>query len=390
MKKYYDIVTKILESDMRSLPLITVFFLMGLFNPVKVVASTMLPADYYAISLPFEETAGATLGKTTLQQQVDEKSQQAMTLLLRRITGNERLLNSTLGANYIKQAKSWLSNYNLTPRYEDGVAVGKNLVFNFDAQKLNADFKNRNVKIWPNSQRSTTLVMGSFVQRGSLQKLTDELLNYRIDIDFRDYPQRLRLPIKLPQTTKNWIFPVEPEQTKLIIQELLIANNLKQLLSFKLVAQTAGQYQLDWYLFSLTGAVLAKNSISGPNRQELMQSMFNQVMDFFVKQSSIKLVKKNHLIVAVSGIPNGDSVALLERELQAQQPMIRQAQLTSIDNTAAEFDIEYQGDIEVLLNWLRNWPRVEGLNNVSQQRLQGRFVDIPVAVETTLPVGEQL
>jgi len=247
---------------MRSLQLLIAFLGFCVFQAVYASSSTLIPNDYYSVTLPYELGA-----EQAMDAKLEEQAQVAMQTLLMRLTGQQRFVKSGLGQKYIAQAKGWLANYNIKPRYEDGVVIGKNIQFHFDVERLKKAFAKQHVKLWAVQQRPSTLVMGTFVQQGRLQKLTSELLDYRIDIDFRDHPENIRLPYFLPETTKNWVFPVDPAGNRAVIQENLLANEQQNLLSFKLIAKGNGLYELDWYLFNLSGVVLKSQSDSGQDRQ---------------------------------------------------------------------------------------------------------------------------
>lgn len=363
---------------MRTLQLFLAFFLLSLVQVTHAVQSTAVPASFFEVTLPFEREPNQTE-----QALFDEQIKQAMSLLLLRLTGQPRFVESGVGQRYIQQANGWLTNFNVKPRFEDGVEVGKNIAYRFDANRLTQAFVKQYVKLWPLAERPKTLVMGSFVQQGRLQKLKSELLDYRLDIDFRGFLEKIELPYYVPETDENWIFPVEPEATRTLIQQHLMANTQQNLLSFKVlthntepqantnenktkeIAEVSGvkakakhRYTLEWYLFALSGATKQKAILNGDDLQSLMQQMFSTVAQIYVKQGAVKAVKKNHILLNVSFINSAENIAQLEKALQAQQPMIRKAQLQQLKGTTAQYDIEYQGDLTDVLNWLENWPLV--------------------------------
>ncbi len=347
---------------MRSLQLIIV--LIGLFaiQPIKAASSELIPNEYFTVSMPFELEPNQTT-----ETKISEQAETAMELLLMRLTGQARLVNSTLGQRYISQAKGWLANYNIKPRYEDGVVVGKNIQFNFDSARLKKAFAKQNIKMWPQGLRPKTLVMGVFIQQGRLQKLTSEILDYRIDVDFRSHPESLALPYTLPDNTNNWVFPVDPSQNRSVIQEQLLASGQQNLLSFKLTAKGSGQYELAWYLFNLSGVTLQQNSVAGGDRQTLFKQMFSEVMQTYVKLGAVKRVLKNHVLLNVNQIASGDLVNRLEEEIRAQQPLVRDVNLVLLKAGSVQFDIEYQGELLGLIGWLRNWPMVTYIGEAEQQ-----------------------
>lgn len=356
---------------MRSFQLITACLILLFHTQVNAANSVMVPDDYFQVALPYELQPGQD--KTAVLQ---EKSAQAMQILLMRLTGQKRLVDSGLGQKYISQAQAWLANYNITPRYEDGVAVGQNIKLNFDKNRLQAAFEKQNINLWSPSVRPKTLVMGVFIQSGQLQKLTDEVLDYRIDVDYRNQLDQYALPYLLPQEMKNWVFPVEPTKNRGIIQEQLLANQAENLLSFKLTAknsvaeQNSRIYELEWFVFNLSGVTLKREVLQGSDRRQLMDDMFVAVMQLYVKQNATQIVRKNHLLLSLSEILSGEQINQLIAEIQAQQPLVKQAQLYSLSKQEAVIDIEYQGDARRLISWLQSWSRISLLSKQGEAAYQ--------------------
>ena len=339
---------------MRSLQLIFVLIATLVVHPIKASNSSLIPADYFNITLPYDLKQNQS---TDLK--VRQTASRAMELLLLRVTGQNRLLESSLGQRYVTQAKSWLANYNIKPRYADGVVVGKNIQLQFDAARLKKSLTDQHVKLWAAGQRPKTMVMGIFVQQGQLQKLTDEKLSYRIDVDCRRYPAHLKLPFSVAETEKNWVFPVEPSNNRSLIQEVLLASDNQNLLSFKMVSRANQQYELSWYLFNLSGSAIGQASVKGKNRQKLLRQMFVEAMQIYARQNSVVTVTKNQLLLNLNQVTSGDLVTYLENEIGQQQPLVQSANLVKLSSGTAQIQIEYQGEQESLLSWLSSWPRGE-------------------------------
>ena len=357
---------------MRTLQLLIAFLALLTFQTTYAEQTDLIPDAFFSVSLPFEkqEQRDDQNKKTHL----DEKAKEAMEVLLLRLTGQKRFVRSTLGQRYIQQANRWLANYNIKPRYEDGVEVGKNIQLNFDALRIKRAFAKQYVKLWAVQSRPKTLVMGSFVQQGRLLKLTAEPLSYRVDIDFREYPEAIELPYFVPNSDDKWIFPIEPQTTRAMIQENLIAHDQQNLLSFKLSSVLVStndenriNYTLDWFLFDITGAVLYRNSQVGDSKKELMKDMFSQLAQTYVKRGAAKAINKNQLILNVDRVYSADIIYEVEAQLKAQQPMIRSASLNQIKGHSAQYKIEYQGDINDVLSWLKVWDLVNYLGQTDSQ-----------------------
>ncbi|WP_029407816.1 DUF2066 domain-containing protein [Thiomicrorhabdus sp. Milos-T2] len=362
---------------MRSFQLILVIISLLFVQSAQSSDSEFLPEAFFTITLPYDNV-GINSSEPSVKKPVKvldskvllaKQAQKAMQILLLRLNGREQLMASSVGQDYIKNAQNWLSSYNIKPRVEDGVNVGQNIELHFDQARLKKSFKKHHIKLWAANQRPQTLVMGTLVQQGRLVKLDQEILDYRVDVDYRNYPKQLKLPITVAENPNKWVFPIESAPLDTRVQEVLIASNHKNLLSFKLLALENKQYELTWFLFAINGSTLAHNETKGKNRQALMHDMFKAVMQQYVKLSAVKNVRKNHVYLNVHGVTYGQQVNQLEAELKKQQPMIRNAQLTSLQTDNVQFDIEYQGDYQVLLNWIKNWSKVGFGQALSNQEI---------------------
>ena len=299
------------------------------------------------------------------QQALDKAILIGMETLLVKITGQTSFLESAVAQGYLKKPRSWLERYDIKPRTEEGVQVGQDIVLTFSATRLNSAFKQHRVSIWPLGQRPTTLVMGSFLQKGELLKLTQDKMRYRIDIEFRDYPQKMALPISLPSSDKSWVYPVSPERSNSIIEELLITTNHDYLLSFKLQALDDSNYELFWYVFAPSGVVFAKGERRGANQQQLLETMFAQVMQRYALFAQKGVSKAQNITLNVSNIFNADQLQAIEAHLELNNLMIRSAKLLSIQSGLAQYEIEYKGDYQQVVNWIR---QSKLMNFVSQSK----------------------
>ncbi|BCN93671.1 hypothetical protein THMIRHAM_14560 [Thiomicrorhabdus immobilis] len=361
---------------MRSFQLLLVIMSLLLVQQVQSDDSIAMPESFFKVTLPYDALPDAPLstvekGGVSTSKAKDllaNQTQAAMQVLLLRLTGRNQLIRSKIGQDYIQHAKNWLASYYIKPRMEDGVTVGQNIELHFDAERLKKSFSEQHIKLWAVNQRPKTLVMGSFVQQGRLVKLNQEILDYRVDVDYRTYPQQFGLPIAIPEDRGQWVFPVEVSPGDSKVQEILIAANQHNLLSFKLVALGNSQYELTWYLFALNGSNIAQNKLTGSDRQALMQEMFVAVMQEYVKLSAVESIRKNHLYLNVHQLTYGDQVNQLEADLTAQQPMIRKVALVKLQADEVQFDIEYQGDYQAVLNWMKSWSKVSVVNALSNRQ----------------------
>jgi len=355
---------------MRSFNLLFVIMSLFVVQQVQSADSAVMPESFFTVTLPYDAVIQASKkGNESFKNDLlSTQTQKGMQILLMRLTGREQLVASKVGQDYINNAKNWLASYYIKPRMEDGVAIGKNIELHFDINRLKKAFSDQHIKLWAVTQRPTTLVMGIFVQQGRLEKLNQEILDYRVDVDYRELPKQLGLPVTIPEERAQWVFPVQPNPSDSKIQEILVSMNKQNLLSFKLVALANGKYELSWYLFALNGSTLAQNESVGLDRQVLMQGMFESLMQQYVKLSAVQNIRKNHLYLNIHQVAFGDQINQLEEELKQQQPMIRKVNLVSLQAGKATFDVEYQGDYKIVLNWLKQWSKVQFVNALSNQQ----------------------
>ena len=326
--------------------------------------TVVLPYDHYIdLSSAVSDQGGLAAGVKTPSLKSAKKSRQAldqaialgMETLLVKITGQKSFLESAVAKGYLKTPKSWLDSYDIKPRTEEGVQVGQDIVLHFSAARLNAAFKNHRVSIWPLEQRPKTLVMGSFLQKGELVKLTQDKMHYRVDIEFRDYPQKMALPISLPASDGLWVYPVSPERSNSTISEVLITSNHDYLLSFKLQRLDDSKYELSWYVFAPSGVVFAKGVRRGTNQQQLLETMFEQVMQRYALFTQKHSSEAQNITLNVSNIVKADQIQILEAQLKANHSMIKSARLLSIQSGLAQYEIQYQDDYQKVVDWIRQW-----------------------------------
>lgn len=336
-------------------------------------------AYLFTVVLPYDHDVDR-FSAVKSQQALDQAIALGMETLLVKITGQKSFLESAVAKGYLKTPKSWLNSYDIKSRTEEGVQVGQDIVLHFSATRLNAAFKNHRVSIWPLEQRPTTLVMGSFLQKGALLKLTQDKMHYRLDIEFRDYPKKMALPISLPKSGGIWVYPVSPEYSNSMISEVLLTSNHDYLLSFKLQVLDDSKYELFWYVFAPSGVVFAKGQRRGTNQQQLLETMFEQVMQRYALFTQKNASKMQNVTLNVSNIIKADQIQIIEAQLKANHSMIKSARLLSIQSDLAQYEIQYQGDYQKVVDWIRQWQLTDFVsqsNNLHQVdvKLSPNFYD---------------
>lgn len=356
---------------MRSFPLFTLLLIMFALQTVQAAEKLASGSDFFTVVLPYDVAQGqsvaissnaAIMASTKSQDNHSKKAlndaiRHGMALLLVRVTGQKTFLSTLVAKSYLKNPRAWLRAYDITPRMEDGVQVGQNIVLQFSEQKLNAEFSQRRVSIWPISLRPKTLVMGSLVQQGEVIRLDQETMRYRLDVEFRDYPQQMALPIRLPGSTSNWVRPAVPTQTVSQIQSLLASTNQDYLLSFKLLDSGNSNNLLSWYLYSRTGSLVTQGQQEGPDRQALMQTMFDQTMQRYVTIANQESMDVKQLTLNIYQLTDADQVMAFNALLNSQEGMIISAQLASVEANQIQFTVAYQGEYQAVVDWIRAWPQ---------------------------------
>ncbi len=358
---------------MRSFRLFILLLLMSVIQTSQAAEKRTLGSSFFTVVFPYETFAGTPsdglltekvnvpqsvnpIRSQKAQQVLDQAITKGMQTLLVRMTGQKSFLSSAVAKDYLKNPKAWLVAYDIKPRTEDGVQIGQNIVLQYSASRLTAAFKQHRVAIWPLVQRPKLLVMGSLLQNGELLKLTEDSMRYRVDIEFRDYPQQMALPITLPESTQNWVLPVVPERSSSLIRDVLQKADQDYLLSFKLTKQEVSTYALSWTVFAPSGVVVTKGQSRGQNQSLLMEAMFDQVMRRYAllaKQANSGYTQK--ITLNIYDLVNADQVQEIEVQLKANQAMFNSVELLSIQSGLVQYEIDYQGSFQNVVTWLRAW-----------------------------------
>lgn len=354
---------------MRSFQLLILFLWMSTAAMVQaaVVPSNMPSnetsrSNFFTVVLPYDEASDQH--KKDASHVFEAKLQKAMTILLVRITGKQDFLNTHVGKAYLKNPKAWLKTYDFTPRMAEGVSVGKNIAFTFFGDKLQKEFRNRFVPIWPLTERPKTLVMGTIVQEGTRVKLDEHKMQYRLDVEFRHTPQKIRLPIALPKFEHSpfvtrWILPADDLASQ-AIQEMLAHTEQTYLLSFKADLNGHQKNHITWTLFHKTGARVLTGNMRGGRFLDLTEAMFNQVMAHYVTISqenkrAFKALDRPPIILNIHNITQTEQLLVFERLLKNPNSMITSFSLVSLQAGRVQYRMSSQADYQKVLNWIKTW-----------------------------------
>ncbi len=347
--------------------------------------------DFFTITLPYdvdvyEPSQDASPLPIQTEELFEQSLQKAMAILLVRMTGQKKILHSRVGKKYLSNPRIWLKTYDFSPRVQEGVAVGQNILFSFLGDKLQKEFRNRFVPIWPASERPNTLVMGSLVHGKTLIKLDGNEMQYRLDLAFREYPQQIKLPITIPEfaerlSTNQWILPVESSETLKIIpsiQSLLAQTKQAYLLSFKAIMSDAYQYELNWVLYNQKGEPVLTGvqtrETGGGNFSDLTNEMFDQVMTFYA-QIYLQALHRHKtetdtqvMSLTVHNVQNPQPLLEIERLLKSQPAMIDSFELVSMQAGKVQYRMSTLVGYQRIVNWVKQWPKMTLVGSVPERR----------------------
>lgn len=327
---------------MRSFILIAVILTLNGLQMAFAETVNRNAGDLFTLVEPFDAEVLET-GQKVSSPNLNSKIRQGMRDLLLRLTGDAGLSRSDEGRELIRHAKSWLKNYQFEPRKEEGVTVGQDLVLEFDRQRLLKVFQSKQILVWPSGQRPVTLVMGSYLEGGSLMKLTQEVLGYRPDIEFRSYPELLALPIRFADGQSAWFYPIEDGAGREEIQTALLKNESRNMLAFQVSRDASRRYSLKWQLYNPSAEVILKGEATGKRLKGLMQGMFDRMMaaySYEYRQSADVLGVAS---IAISQLSSAEQLIGVERFLSQQKPIVHQVFLEALKGDRAVFEVVYQG-----------------------------------------------
>jgi len=356
---------------MRSFRLLVLFLLLNTVSSVCFSAPVVFDKD------PEQRLFTVTLPYYNGDQSIESTLQEAMETLLIRLTGQKSFLTSRVAQMYLKNPKSWLKKYDITPRLEEGVMVGENIVYTFLEDKLRQEFRQRFVPIWPLSQRPNTLVMGTLVQGGSLIRLDEASLHDRLDVEFRHYPNKVNLPITLPASfngvKSDWILPVKSAQTTSLIQAMLAKLDLPYLLSFKVVMHGGKNNRLTWALYDESGVRQLSGEQGSGTVTMLTEQMFVQIMQHYTHikpHNQTELESEPQTIqLIIYGIEKLEQIQILERILSSSSSEIRSIELVSMQLGQVQYRITPQSTYQKVLNWIQGRPLLRLEENNQEKRL---------------------
>lgn len=316
--------------------------------------------SFFKVTLPYK---GESL--------VDQTLTEAMAILLVRLTGQKQFLRSRVAKAYLKNPKAWLRTYNIVPRTEEGVFVGNNIVYTFLGDKLRQEFQQRFVPIWPMRLRPETWVLGHLEQGGAVIQLNDETLQYRVDVEFRDYPKKIRLPISLAPSTLD--FSADVQKRASVIQSFLAKSYPSYLLHFQIQIKGDKNNNLIWSLYDAEGAPVLFGEQIGDRVRTLTEQMFDQVMAYYVELGELEAhhnhVVRDPIMLFINNIIDVQQIAEFEALLKSKPDMIRSVELVSMQAGQVQYRIDPQMPVQKIADWIGSWPQTVFNRKKSKNRM---------------------
>lgn len=341
---------------MRSFRLLTLFLLFSFVFSAYAQEDTEPSHDLFVVTFPYD-------GDPSFEKSLNE----AMSLLLLRLTGERLFLSSRVAQAYLNNPKAWLKTYDIIPRLEDGVSVGKDIVYTFSAVKLRQEFRQRFVPIWPVLARPKTWALGVLIQGDREIKLDSNTLQHRLDADFRRYPQKMRLPVELPSDAikmlaRDWMLPEDTAQSAWMVQAMLREFPQDYVLNFKILLKGAEGNYLSWRLYNAQGDRVLDGVQSGQVITVLTRQMFDHVIAYYVQKSQTWSSPEAggepaEIMLGIHNITQLEQVVFFENLLKEQPELVRSVVLVSMQAGRVQYRISTHMSYQTILDRIQHWPQ---------------------------------
>lgn len=351
---------------MRSLMLRLIISVFMLFPTVQAKESL----DLFKIEKPIEQYNASDINLYL---------QQAMGDLLVRLVGDAEFASSPEAGKFIRNARQWVLRFQLVNREIDGVVIGQSLAVEFDRNRLLAELQASGIHIWPLNYRPQTFMLGQWEHMGLRENISEQSLEYRIDLDYRGYSRLLGLPVKLPQDSA--LFELIPSPQVLVNFDPLPTSLLSNIefdgpFLFVYKADQIGQViRWIWRLYSLSdGALLFGGEDVGESFDEMMKLSLNKLLDFYSTPYRQGLGTLGLIEVEVSNITSYQVFSVLESFMLNLQPIATDVKLVGLNNDVVKFEVTYTGQLSNLLDELNKLKRVQwNHQTLFQGQLKGQY-----------------
>ncbi|HEY9018414.1 DUF2066 domain-containing protein [Thiomicrospira sp.] len=311
--------------------------------------------------------------------QLNDLLTSSMRDLLVRVVGGEAALNHAKADTYIEKARQWVKSYQVENREVDGVVVGQKLVVQFDQNRLLRDFQRDAIQIWPLSERPKTLLIGQWEQQGLQVNLSDESLQYRVDLDYRDYANLLALFMTEPEKQAEFknINPERLVARDQLNNELLAmasSAGADYVLVFK--ADVIGEVSsLVWSLYEReTGERVLQSDETGESFLSLLQGAFDSLLELYSRPYREGADSYGLMGLTIEAVPSYDALIEMEKFLKQLRPALNEVNLVEVDGEQVRFDIFYQGRYSNVVKLMEEVPNLRLIEeSIFSSELRGQF-----------------
>lgn len=343
--------------------ILSIFFLLG-------TAQAQSDLNLFVVEKPVEKYHSS---------QLDDLLTSSMRDLLIRVVGGEAALSLPQADQYIENARQWVKSYQVENREVDGVVVGQKLVVQFDQNRLLRDFQKDGIQVWPLSERPTTLLVGQWEQQGLEVNLSDESLQYRVDLDYRTYANLLALFMTEPEKEAEFK-GINPER---LVSRAKLSKELDAMASsagadYVLVfkADVIGEVSsLVWSLYEReTGERVLQSDETGENFLSLLQGAFDSLLELYSRPYREGADSYGLMGLTVEGIPSYEALIQMERFLKQLRPALNEVSLVEVDGEQVRFDVFYQGRYSNVVKLMEGVPNLRLVEeSIFGSELIGRF-----------------
>lgn len=294
----------------------------------------------------------------------------AMRDLLIRVVGGDQILQTPEAQNYLKKARQWVKSYQFANREADGVVIGQKIVVEFDRHRLLADFQKDQIHIWPLNDRPKTLLIGRWEQQGLRVNLSQASLQYRVDLDYRDYSRLLALTVDLPVDDSAFVgLRVDPLLKQPVLPEPTLSQWQGQgndfVMIFKAVV-TGDLTNFVWGLYSLeTGERVLNSDEMGEGFLPLLHGSFDSLLELYSRPYRERAGTVGLVQLDVDGLPSYEALQDLERFLQRLKPTFRDVKLVKLQGNSASFEVIYQGSYIDVIKVVERVPHMRLLEETT-------------------------
>ena len=343
--------------------------IMGIFFVVQSVQAQS-DLNLFVIEKPVEKYHA---------NQLNDLLRSSMRDLLVRVVGGEAALSHPEAEAYIQNARRWVQSYRVENREADGVVVGQKIVVRFDQNRLLSNFQRDGIQIWPLSERPKTLLIGQWEQQGLKVNLSDESLQYRVDLDYRDYANLLALFMRLPEKEAEFkgINPprlVSRAQINADLREMADSVGADYVLVFK--ADVIGEVSsLVWSLYAReTGERILQSDETGEGFLSLLQGAFDSLLELYSRPYREGADSYGLMGLTVENVPSYDALIEMERFLKQLRPTLNEVTLVEVAGDQVRFDVFYQGRYSNVVKLMEEVPNLRLIeDSIFGSELKGRF-----------------